>query len=52
MGDNLLAGIKFVHSLRQVAERDQVSADIADLVFMRLAHIQDEQIFARVEAAF
>ncbi len=48
MGDDLAAGIQFVHALGQVVERDQVSAEIADLIFVRLAHVEDKQVLARV----
>src|SRR5229473_5781054 len=42
MGHDLLAGVQFVHPFGQVAERNQMSADVADLIFVRLAHIEDE----------
>src|SRR5215469_14388023 len=48
--DDFAAGVEFVHALRQIVERDQVSADIANLIFVRLADIEDEQIVLRVQA--
>src|ERR1700687_598201 len=44
---NFLAGIQFIDALGQIAQRDQMSADIADLVFVRLAHGAAETGFAR-----
>src|SRR5436190_19854975 len=52
MGDNLSAGVEFVNALRQVAERDEISVQITDLVFVRLAYIEDEKIFLRIELLF
>ena len=47
---DLAARVEFVHPLRQIVQRNQVSANIADLVFVRLAHIEHEQVFFRVQA--
>src|SRR5207245_5363289 len=49
MGDDLTAGIEFVDALRQIAQRNQMAANVADLIFVWLAHIQDEDIFACVQ---
>jgi hypothetical protein len=45
MGHDLAAGIEFVDTLWQIAQGDEVSADVADLVFVRLAHVKDEDFF-------
>src|SRR5581483_11078003 len=34
----------------EIAQRDQIAAQVADLVLMRLAHIQDENVVAAIEA--
>src|SRR5439155_3235810 len=44
--------IDFVHTPRQFAERDQMTLEIADLKFVRLAHIQYEKIVAAIEPGF
>src|SRR3954454_22445650 len=36
MSDDFLAGIKLVHPIRQFAERNQMSADVADVILVRL----------------
>ena len=46
MGDDFAAGVEFVHALGQITQRDKVSADVADLVFVRLANVQNEKVFA------
>jgi len=43
--------IQFVHALRQIVERDEMSADLRDLVFEGFADVEDKKIVARVEAA-
>src|SRR5208282_4188467 len=50
--DDFTRRVQFVNAARQFAERDQVTLQIADLKFMRLAHIQDEEIVSAVEARF
>ncbi len=46
--DDLAAGVEFVHALGQIVQRNQMSAEVADLVFVRLAHVEHEEIvFAR-----
>ena len=42
MGDHLFARIEFAHALRKITEWDQVTTDVADLIFVRLAHIENE----------
>src|SRR5580704_2976175 len=49
MGNDLAAGIEFVYALRQIAQRDQVPVDMADLIFMRLTHVEHEKILARIQ---
>jgi len=50
--DNFLRRIEFVHAARQFAKRQQVSFDIADLIFVRFAHIENVEIIAAIEACF
>ncbi len=47
VGDDLAAGVEFVHSFGQIAQGDQVAVDVADLVFVWLAHVEDEDIASR-----
>src|SRR5580693_3175799 len=49
MRDDFPRGIQLVHAARQLAERNQMSMQIADLVFVRLAHIQNEKIVSAIE---
>jgi len=42
-------GIEFMNAARELAERDQVSVQIADLIFVGLADIQDEDIVSAIE---
>src|ERR1700729_4579329 len=44
MHDDLAARVELIHALRQIVQRNQISADIADLIFMWLAHVEHEQI--------
>src|SRR3989442_9550421 len=41
--------IQLMHAPRQLAERNEVPLEIADLVFVRLAHIQDKQIVSMIQ---
>src|SRR6266436_4921242 len=43
-------GIEFVDAPRQFPEGEKMSLQIADLVFVRLAHIENEKIIAAIEA--
>src|SRR5580658_912351 len=43
------AGIQFVNAIGQVVQRNQMSANVADLIFVRLTHVEHEEIFFRVE---
>ena len=49
MGDDGAGGIELVGALRQVAQRQQVAVEVADLVLVRLAHVEDEDVFTGVE---
>src|SRR5512146_943100 len=51
VSDDFAARVEFVDTLGQIAERDQVAAEVADLVFMRLADIEHEDVVAGIEAA-
>src|SRR5271166_3561975 len=51
--DNDLArSIEFADALRQVFQRDEMSAEVADLVFVRIADVEDEEVVTAVEALF
>src|SRR6266850_262878 len=41
--------IQFMHAPRQLAERDEMPLEIADLVFVRLAHIQDKYVVSMIQ---
>jgi hypothetical protein len=41
--------IQFMHAPRQFAERDEMPLEIADLVFVRLAHIQDKYVVSMIQ---
>ena len=44
--------VEFVHAARKFAERDQFPVEIADLIFVRFAHVENEKIVAFVEPRF
>ena len=50
MGHNFLAGVEFVYAVGEIAQWNQVPAEIADLVFVRLADVEYEYIVTAVEA--
>ena len=50
MRHDLFAGIQFADPLRKIAQRNQVSVDVADLIFVRLADVEDEKIVASIQA--
>jgi hypothetical protein len=50
MRDDFPRRVQFVNAARQFTERDQVALQIANLKFVRLAHVQDEQIVSAIEA--
>src|ERR1700690_2046899 len=49
MGDDLAARVKLVHTFRQIAQRDQMPFDVADLILVGLAHIEHEKVFACIQ---
>src|SRR3954465_4214830 len=51
VGNDLTRGIKFADALRKIAERDEISAEIGDLIFVGLADVEHEEIFAGIETA-
>ena len=51
MDDDLSAGIQFIHALRQIVQRNQIAAEVADLVFVRLAHVERTKSSLRQDAA-
>ena len=40
VGHNFAAGIEFMHPLGQIAQRNQIAVDVADLIFVGLADIE------------
>ena len=51
VGHDLAAGIEFTDALGQVVDGDQVSAQVADLVFVRFAHVENKNVFSSIEPA-
>src|SRR5579864_1250475 len=51
MDHNFAAGIQLVDPLRQIVQRNQVSAQVADLIFMRLAHVENKHVVLLVQTA-
>ena len=49
MSHDLAAGIELVHPLGQIAQRDQMPAKVADLILVRLANVEHEKVFARIQ---
>src|ERR1700721_1006368 len=48
MGYYLALGIEFSDTLWKIAQRNKISAQVTDLIFVRLAHIENEDIGFRV----
>ena len=48
--DDLPAGVELADPLWQVIQRDQVAANVADLVLVRLTHIEHKEVIAPVKA--
>ena len=46
----LARAVQFADALRKIAERDQMAVQIADLIFVGLANVEDINIIAAVEA--
>src|ERR1700687_3109972 len=49
MGHDLAAAVQFTNALRQIAEWDEISIQVTDLVFVRLAHVENKDIGLGVE---
>src|SRR4029077_1048625 len=49
MRHDLSGAIEFAHTTREIAERNQMAAEVADLIFVRLAHVKDEEIISAIE---
>ena len=49
MGHDFFAGVEFVYAVRQITQRNQMSAEIADLIFVRLADVEDEEVLTAIE---
>ncbi len=53
MRDDFHRAVELIHPLRQVAEGDQFRLrDIADLIFVWLAHIQQQELVSAVQLGF
>src|SRR6266513_1822995 len=52
MRDNFLRRIEFMYAPGQLPERKQMSLEITELVLVRLAHIENEQIISTIEPGF
>ena len=50
MRHDFTRGIEFVYAARQFPEWNQMAFEIADLIFVGLAYIQDENVVAAVQA--
>src|SRR5207247_6044154 len=50
VGHYFLAGVELVYAIGEIAQWNQVPAEIADLVFVRLADVEYEYIVTAVEA--
>ena len=51
VGHDFFAGVEFVHAVGEIAERDEVSPDVADLVFVGLAHVENIEVVAAVSSS-
>src|SRR5271155_3083675 len=51
MDDVIFVSIEFSDAVTQLPERDEWSAEIADLIFVRFADVKNENIFMSVKAA-
>ena len=51
VSDDLAAGVEFINAFRKITQWDQVSANVADLIFVRLANVQDEDVFSRIQTS-
>ena len=52
MGDDFAGAIEFADAFGEIAERDEVAAEIADLIFVRFTHVEDIEIVAAIQARF
>ena len=48
---NLLPGAELIQTLQQLRQRDEVPADIGDLVFVLIAHIEQKNVFTGIPLA-
>src|SRR5205814_7141106 len=46
---DLAAGVEFMNTLRKITQRNQMSANVAYLIFVRLADVQDKDVFSRIQ---
>src|SRR5271155_2807860 len=49
--NDLPAAVELARARRQIAKRNELRAKVCDLVFVRLTHVEHEDVFAGVEPA-
>src|SRR5579864_7452477 len=49
MGNDFPAGIQLMHPIRQITQRDQMPVNIANLILVRLTHVEHEKVFAGIQ---
>src|SRR5208282_1438628 len=49
MRDNFARAVELIHAARKVSERNQVPAEIANLILVRLANVEDEEVVSAIE---
>src|SRR5215469_1480206 len=52
VGHDFAARVQLVHARGKVAQRDEISAEIADLILVWLADVEDEDVIACIELGF
>src|ERR1700722_2288330 len=51
MRDDFARSVELMHAPRNFAERNQFPVEIADLIFVRFAHVENKKIIAFVETS-
>ena len=52
MGHDFAGAIEFADAFGEIAERDEVAAEIADLIFVRFANVENVEIVAAIQTRF
>jgi hypothetical protein len=52
MSHDFARAVELVDAFRKIAERDQVATQIADLIFVRFANVEDVEIVSAIETRF